>query len=180
MRVRSLASLIWLRIWHCFRLCCRLQVWLGPLIAVAVVYANSCSSSLIPSWEPPCATGVALKKKKVFTNILLKGVLGCRSHSCVLFYLRRSTRNKWGQCRQFSIRVIAQWAHGKMGPIIASLTGPQDVCMRAFFIRMLSQMSQLLRHSTQSLGEVLKGRFPIDFSIGVGCIPIYTCELDQK
>ena len=33
-------------------------------VAVAVVYAGSCSSDWIPAWEPPHAAGVTLRKKK--------------------------------------------------------------------------------------------------------------------
>ena len=36
-QVRCLASLSGLRIWHCHELWCRLQMWLGSCIAVAVV-----------------------------------------------------------------------------------------------------------------------------------------------
>ena len=37
LRVRTLASLSGLRIWCCHKLWCRLQMWLGSGIAVAVV-----------------------------------------------------------------------------------------------------------------------------------------------
>ena len=42
-RVRSLASLSVLRIWHCHELWCRLQMQLGCGFAVAVAKAGSCS-----------------------------------------------------------------------------------------------------------------------------------------
>ena len=38
-----------LRIWWCHELWRRLKTWLGSLIAVAVVYASSCSSDSTPS-----------------------------------------------------------------------------------------------------------------------------------
>ena len=47
--VWSLASLSGLRIWCCHELWCRLQKWFGSHVAVAVVWAGSCISSLTPS-----------------------------------------------------------------------------------------------------------------------------------
>ena len=44
-QVRSLALLSGLRIRHCHELWCRLQTWLRPGIAVAVVYASGNSSN---------------------------------------------------------------------------------------------------------------------------------------
>ena len=49
MWVRSLALLSGLRIWRCCKLWCRSQMWLWSGIAVAVVYADRCSSDLTPS-----------------------------------------------------------------------------------------------------------------------------------
>ena len=47
--VQSLASLSVLRIWGCGELWCRLQMWLGSGLAVAVAYVVSSSSDLTPS-----------------------------------------------------------------------------------------------------------------------------------
>ena len=49
MQVRSLTSLGGLRIRYCSKLWHSLQMWLGSGIAVAVVWANSCSSNSTPS-----------------------------------------------------------------------------------------------------------------------------------
>ena len=46
-QVCSLASLSGLRIWHCCKLRCRLQMWLGSGVAMAV--AGRCRSNLTPS-----------------------------------------------------------------------------------------------------------------------------------
>ena len=49
-QVQSLAVLSGgLRIWRCRELWCSLQMWLGSCVAVAVVQAGPCSSSLTPS-----------------------------------------------------------------------------------------------------------------------------------
>ena len=53
----------WVKVSCCRALWCRLQMQLGSCIAVSVVQASSCSSDLTPSWEPPYAMGVVLKKK---------------------------------------------------------------------------------------------------------------------
>ena len=67
-RVQSLASLSGLRIWLLLCAGCRLQTWLGSGVAVAVVWAGSCSSDETPAWEAPCAMSVDQeaegKKKK--------------------------------------------------------------------------------------------------------------------
>ena len=44
------------------------QIWLGPSVAVAVVWASSGSSDLTPSWKLPYATGAALKSKTINNN----------------------------------------------------------------------------------------------------------------
>ena len=49
MQVRSLASFSGLRIQHCYELWCRLQVWLGSSVAVAVAEASGYSSDLTPN-----------------------------------------------------------------------------------------------------------------------------------
>ena len=63
MQVQPLALLSGIRIWCCHEVWCRLQIRLGSGIAVAVAVA---AAVLIqpPAWEPPCATGVAIKGKK--------------------------------------------------------------------------------------------------------------------
>ena len=54
MQVRSLASLSRLRIWRCPELWCRSQRRLGSGVAAALIWPLA--------WEPPYATGVALKR----------------------------------------------------------------------------------------------------------------------
>ena len=49
LRVRSLALLSGLRMWHCCELWCRLQMQLGSRVAVALVKAGSYSSNQTPS-----------------------------------------------------------------------------------------------------------------------------------
>ena len=63
-QVRSLASLHGLRIQHCCELWCRLQTRLRPVATAPI-------QPLV--WEPPLATGVALKiqkKKKIHWSII--------------------------------------------------------------------------------------------------------------
>ena len=62
--VRSLASLSGLRIQRCHELWCRSKTRLGSYVAVAVVYAGSCSSNSPLAWEPPYAASTALKRQK--------------------------------------------------------------------------------------------------------------------
>jgi len=57
LRVRSLASLSGLRIWHCCELWCRLQTWLWYRLAATALIGPL-------AWEPPYATGAALEKAK--------------------------------------------------------------------------------------------------------------------
>ena len=57
-QVRSLASLSGLRIRHCLELWCGLQTRLGFQVAVAAALIGALA------WEPPYATGVALKSQK--------------------------------------------------------------------------------------------------------------------
>ena len=59
--VRSLASLSGLKIQRCHELWCRLLVWLRSGIAVAVAGAAPIGPL---AWEPPYATGAALKRQK--------------------------------------------------------------------------------------------------------------------
>ena len=60
--VRSLALLSGLKTRHCHELWCRSQVRLGSRVAVAVAGSYAPISPL--AWEPPYATGAALKSKK--------------------------------------------------------------------------------------------------------------------
>ena len=64
MQVPSLASISGLRIQHCCELWYRLQVLFGSGVAVAVVWAGSCSSDSVPGLELPYAVGVAIKRRK--------------------------------------------------------------------------------------------------------------------
>ena len=75
---QSLASLSGLRIWHCRELWCRLQMWLGSHVAVAVAVAqvSSCSSDSAPSlgtsmchWcDPQKKKNVRIKFSRAKTN----------------------------------------------------------------------------------------------------------------
>ena len=66
MWVGSLALLSGLRTRHCHKLWYRLQVQLGSRVAVAVVYASSCSSNSTPSLGTSICRGYGpeMKKKK--------------------------------------------------------------------------------------------------------------------
>ena len=59
-RVRSLASLSG----HCCELWCRLQMWFGSHVAVAVVQASSCGSDLTLSLGTSICLRFSLKKEK--------------------------------------------------------------------------------------------------------------------
>ena len=63
MWVPSLASLSGLRIWHCPTHQCRLQVWLGSHVAVAVASAGSCSSDSTPNLGTSICHTCGHKKK---------------------------------------------------------------------------------------------------------------------
>ena len=60
----DLAWLSGLRIWHYRELWCRSQIQLRSGVVVAVVYASSCSSDLIPSLETPICRKCSPKKIK--------------------------------------------------------------------------------------------------------------------
>ena len=62
--VRSLASLPGLRIPRCHELWCRSQMRLGSHVAVAVVYAHSCSADSTPSLGTSMCYGCSPKKQK--------------------------------------------------------------------------------------------------------------------
>ena len=54
-------------------------MWLRPQVAVAVVWASSCSCDSTLTWELPYAVGVALKKTKKSTTLRAgPGVAGTR------------------------------------------------------------------------------------------------------
>ena len=61
--VRYLASLNGLRIWCCLELWCGSQMWLGSRVAVAVDWQLAALIRPL-TWEPPYASGMALKSKK--------------------------------------------------------------------------------------------------------------------
>ena len=63
MGVQSMASLSGLRIWHCHELWYRSQMWLRSCVAVAMVWATSCSSDSTPSLRTSICPGCNLKKK---------------------------------------------------------------------------------------------------------------------
>ena len=64
LRVGSLASISGLRIQRCCELWHRLQTWLGADVSVAM-YRPAAITLIRPlAWEPPYATGAALKSKK--------------------------------------------------------------------------------------------------------------------
>ena len=64
MWVQSLALLSGLRIQRCHELCRRSQMWLGSCVAVAVVWASSCSSNWTPSLGTSYPVSAALKRQK--------------------------------------------------------------------------------------------------------------------
>ena len=72
-QVWFLASLRGLRIWCCCELWCRLQMWLGPGIAVAVVWAGGYSSDSTPCLGTYicCGCDPKKRKKKNFCRVLL-------------------------------------------------------------------------------------------------------------
>ena len=69
LRVRSLASLSWLRIWRCHELWCWSQMWLGSGVAVAVVLASGYSSDYTPSLGTSICHKHSPKKKKKNTGL---------------------------------------------------------------------------------------------------------------
>ena len=68
MRVRSLALLSGLRIWHCHELWCRSQTLLGSHVAVAVALADSCRSDSTPSLGTSVCPGRGPKNPKTKQN----------------------------------------------------------------------------------------------------------------
>ena len=64
-QVQFLASLSGLGIWSFHELQCRLQMWLGSGIAVAVAWAISCSSDFTPSLGTSICYGRSPKKTKI-------------------------------------------------------------------------------------------------------------------
>ena len=74
-QIQSLASLSGLRILHCHELWCSLQRQLGSGVAVALIKP--------PAWEPPYATGAALKKN--WLNSIVFTCILCTSYILYLF-----------------------------------------------------------------------------------------------
>ena len=68
MQVQSLVPLSGLWIWCCCELWCRSETWLGSGVAVAVVYAGSCSSDLTPSLGTSMCRECGPKKTNQSTN----------------------------------------------------------------------------------------------------------------
>ena len=64
MQVQSLASLSRLKIRRCCKLWCRLQMWLGSSVAVAVAQASAAAPIKHLARELPYDTGVVVKRKK--------------------------------------------------------------------------------------------------------------------
>ena len=64
MQVRSLAWLSGLRIWRCHEMWCGLHTWLGSGVAVAEVWAGSCSSDSTLSLGTSICHRFSLKKKR--------------------------------------------------------------------------------------------------------------------
>ena len=50
--------------WHCHKLSCRSQAPFGPHVAMAVVRLAATAPIQLLAWEPPYATGAALKRQK--------------------------------------------------------------------------------------------------------------------
>ena len=68
LRVQSLASLSGLKIKHCHELWCRLQTWLRSQV-VWLWHRLEATAPIRPlTWEPPYASGTALKRQKTKTN----------------------------------------------------------------------------------------------------------------
>ena len=67
-QVQSLALLSGLRIGRCHELWCRLQMWLGSGIAMAVAVAGNCCSNLTPSLGTSTCHGCSPKKKRIWIN----------------------------------------------------------------------------------------------------------------
>ena len=68
MQVRSLALLSGFQIRRCRDLWCRSQTSLRSHVAVAVAQASGYSSDSPLAWEPPRASGVALKRQKTINK----------------------------------------------------------------------------------------------------------------
>ena len=64
LQVQSLDSLSGLRLWHCYKLWCRSQTWLGSGVVVALAQAGSNSSNLTPSLGPSVCHRCGPKKTK--------------------------------------------------------------------------------------------------------------------
>ena len=71
LQVWSLASLTRWRIWHCSELWCRMQMWLGSFVAVAMVQASNCSSNSTPGLGTSmwCSRGPKKQEKYVYLSV---------------------------------------------------------------------------------------------------------------
>ena len=74
MWAQSLASLSELRIQHCHERQCRSQLQLGSCVAVAVLWAGSCSSDETPRLGTSicCGSGPAKTKNKKHTTVAIR------------------------------------------------------------------------------------------------------------
>ena len=82
MWVQSLASLSGLRIWHCLS-CGVGQMWLRSRVAMAVVWASSCSSESTPNLGTSICFGCGPKKQK--TKQQTKNTIKVRFQLCLFF-----------------------------------------------------------------------------------------------
>ena len=95
LRVRSLALFSGLRIRHCCELWCRLQMQLGPSIAVTVVQVGGCSSNYIPSLGTSrchrCSPRKDKKKKKRYKRTYSKTEIESKDFLTKLKVTKRET-----------------------------------------------------------------------------------------
>ena len=106
--VRSLTSLIELRIWCCRELWCSLQTQLRSSAAVAVVQAGSCGSDSDPWPGNFHMLQVGPKKKKKITFIFIQ-----QSTQTNLHTLKKETRSSCCSCAAslfFSVKYIYVFA----------------------------------------------------------------------
>ena len=100
LRVRCLASLSGLWIWHCCELWCGSQTRLGSCMAVA----GSCPLRPL-AWEPPSCRGCGPKKQKLIETKLFSSLIHgvkalderfCGVKSQKVFFWKRRHRKFWG------------------------------------------------------------------------------------
>ena len=115
MQVRSLASLRGLRIWHCRELWCSgrcssdlafLWLWCRPVTAAPIQPL---------AWEPPYATGAALKRLNKSTNQTLGVEFGrltesmrlpCRAHTLTTIWRKFLCLARYGEFLPFPASVL--------------------------------------------------------------------------